>query len=101
MTKCESTHYLRLRWTACYMLFDDDRFFRANTAFLNMSDQIEEEVQQSSVHGDDSWLDRFNLSLAGKIEHLIGIYLQESGGSRAEVEAAIAEKMVELAKMYE
>lgn len=101
MTDSESTHYLRLRWTACYMLFDDDRFSRGHTAFLNMADQIAEEIRQSGTDCDDVRPDMFNLLLAEKIENMIETFLQQSSSRRTEVEVAIAEKTVRLAKMYE
>jgi len=95
------TGYLRLRWTACYMLFDDDRFSRGHTAFLNMADQIAEEIRQSGTDCDDVRPDMFNLLLAEKIENMIETFLQQSSSRRTEVEVAIAEKTVRLAKMYE
>ena len=101
MTSNEVTHYLRLRWTACYMLFDDDRFLRAHDAFLNISDQIVEEINHGNAICKDAWLDAFNLSLAQKIEGLIDAFLCDHSSSRAEVETEIAEKSVWLAGKYE
>ena len=101
MTSNEVTHYLRLRWTACYMLFDDDRFLRAHSAFLNIADQIAEEINRGGAICDSAWLDAFNLSLAQKIEGLIDAFLCDNNSSRAEVETEIAEKSMWLAGKYE
>ena len=83
------------------MLFDDDRFLRAHSAFLNIADQIAEEINRSSAVCDDARLDAFNLSLAQKIEGFIDAFLCDHSSSRAEVETDIAEKSVWLAGKYE
>ena len=64
-------------------------------------DQIAEEIRQSGTDCDDVRPDMFNLLLAEKIENMIETFLQQSSSSRTEVEVAIAEKTVRLAKMYE
>ena len=83
------------------MLFDDDRFLRAHSAFLNIADQIAEEINRGGAICDSAWLDAFNLSPAQKIERFIDAFLCDNNCGRAEVEAEIPGKSMWLAGKYE
>lgn len=95
----DAIHYLRLRWTACYMLFLDDRLERANNAFLDKSDDIGDKMAEAEGFDALSQQARsrqFEILLAQDLDE----FIQRARKDDALIELSLAQKVAEIAPKF-
>lgn len=96
----DAIHYLRLRWTACYMLYVDDRFERADNAFHAMADDISAQMSKLDGFETASELNRseqFVKLLSLNLDRFIGRAREED----SLIEMNLTQKVIEISTLFE